>query len=126
MYLDVDVMLALVKEKDFHKEYAKKICFIKEDKYTSVITLLELEIVIKREISDLLSMELMDIIFKILPEIKIVNCDKEIFENSLLLRKKFGMGIFDSIHASTALKFDKRIASTDNIYKKIKGLTIIA
>ena len=29
-------------------------------------------------------------------------------------------GIFDSLHAATALQGDKRIASTDAVYKKIK------
>jgi len=30
MYLDVDILLALIKEKDFHREYAKKIISLKK------------------------------------------------------------------------------------------------
>ena len=91
MYLDVDILLALIKEKDFHREYAKKIISLKEDKYTSVISLIELEIVIKREVSDILSMELDKVLIKILPELRIVDCDNEIFNKSLDLRKKFNL-----------------------------------
>lgn len=125
MYLDVDVLLALIKERDFHKEYALKVCSLLEEKYTSVISLVELEIVIKREMSDLMSMEISKIIEKILPDLKLVACDKKIFEKSLELRKKFGLGIFDSLHAATALQGDKRIASTDRVYKRINELKII-
>ncbi|HIH25455.1 PIN domain-containing protein [Candidatus Woesearchaeota archaeon] len=125
MYLDVDILLALIKEKDFHREYAKKIISLKEDKYTSVISLIELEIVIKREVSDILSMELDKVLIKILPELRIVDCDNEIFNKSLDLRKKFNLGIFDSIHAATSLKFDKRIASTDHMFEKVKGLVVV-
>lgn len=126
MYLDVDVLLALIKEKDFNKIYANKINSIKEEKYTSVMSLVELEIVIKREISNILSMEIDMLILKIIPDLKIVDCNKKIFEDSLKLRIKYGMGIFDSIHAATSLNFDKRIASTDNVYSKIKNLTVIS
>lgn len=125
MYLDVDVLLALIKERDFHKEYALKVCSLQEEKYTSIISLVELEIVIKREMSDIMSMEILKIMEKLLPEVKILACDKKIFEKSLELRKRFGLGIFDSLHAATALQYDKRIASTDNVYKRIKELKII-
>lgn len=125
MYLDVDVLLALIKERDFHKDYALKVYSLQEEKYTSVISLVELEIVIKREMSDILSMEVSKIIAKLFPEVKIVACDKKIFEKSLELRKELRLGIFDSLHAATALQGDKRIASTDAVYKRIKELKII-
>jgi len=41
------------------------------------------------------------------------------------LRKKHDFGVFDSIHAATALLFDKRIATTDNVFERVPGLKII-
>lgn len=125
MYLDVDILLALIKEKDFHKSHAEEICSLEEEKYTSVISLLELEIVIKREISNEMSLQVSDLVSKAVPNIKIKECNKHIFEASINLRKTLGLGIFDSIHAATALEFDKRMASTDNVYKRIKNLTVL-
>ena len=125
MYLDVDVLLALIKERDFHKPYAERILAFNEDKYTSVISLLELEIVIKREMSDILSMDILSHTLKIIPSLKIISCDQKIFDQSLALRRNYSLGIFDSVHAATALACDKRIASTDNAYKRIHSLTLV-
>ena len=125
MYLDVDILMALVKEKDFHKGYAEYICSLPKEKYTSVISLVELEIVIKREINNEMSLIILQLLHKIIPTLKIVPCTEKIFERSLEIRRKDGLGIFDAIHAATALEHDKEIASTDHIYKKVKGLTIV-
>lgn len=122
MYLDVDLIYALIKKGDRHFELAKETVSRKEEIYTSIVSFVELEILIKREISNELSMNLQGIVKEKIPRLKIRGLDLKIFELSLQLRRKFGLGIFDSIHAATALTHDKRIASTDRIYERIKGL----
>lgn len=126
MYVDLDLIYAKIKKDDRLREISKKILSSKESKYTSVVTLLELEIVLKREISDFLSKETGGLFKENFPKIKIVNIDNKIFEQSLQLRKRYDLGIFDSIHAATALLNDKRIATTDQIFERIPGLKIIS
>ncbi len=122
MYLDADILFALIKPSDRHQAFAEEVLTKKERLYTSFTTLLELEIVVKREISDDLSMNIMEALQRKVPELEIVSNDTKTFTDSLTLRKKYGVGIFDAIHAATALHHDKRIASTDHIYNRIKGL----
>lgn len=125
MYLDVDILMALIKERDFHKGYAEYVCSLPGEKYTSAISLVELEIVIKREINNEMSMNVLEILLRVLPKLRIIPCDKNIFQKSLVLRREYGLGIFDSLHAATALQNDKKIASTDHMYKKVKELIVV-
>jgi predicted nucleic acid-binding protein len=125
MYLDSDIIFALLKLSDRHQSFATQIAETKEELYTSTITLTELAIVVKREMSDDLSMNLMEAISRKFPKLKIVSTDAKSFNESMELRKKYGMGIFDSLHAAIALNHDKRIASTDHVYDRIKILNRI-
>ena len=51
MYVDTDIFYAKIRSGDRHAEFAGKI-LSKKGLYTSSITLLELEILVKRELSD--------------------------------------------------------------------------
>jgi len=126
MYLDADLIYALIKKKDRHEELAEKILSEEGKFYTSIVTLLELEIIVKRELSDELSMEILGLVKKKIPALTIKALDSNIMQSSLNLRKKYGLGIFDSIHAATALANDKKIASTDRIYDRIPSLKRIS
>lgn len=122
MYVDTDILYALLKPNDCHLEFAKKILSANENPYTSVITFVELEIVVKREISDFLSQNILDATIGKAPALKIVELNQKILKKSLELRKKFGLGIYDSIHAATAITKDKKIASADHVFDRIKEL----
>lgn len=122
MYLDVDLVYAFIKKGDRHFELAKEIIGRKGNFYTSVVSLIELEILIKREISNELSMNVWKAVKEKIPKLKVKEINLKIFESSLELRGKHGLGVFDSIHAATALAYDKRIASTDRVYDRINGL----
>ncbi len=126
MYIDTDILYALLKPNGRHLEFAKKILDSNEIAYTSVITLVELEIVVKREISDFLSQNILEAVMEKAPMLKIVELNQKIFKKSLELRQKFGLGIYDSLHAATAIAKDKKIASTDHIFDRIKELKRIA
>jgi len=41
------------------------------------------------------------------------------------LRRKYNISYFDSLHAATAIEYDKVIISTDRIYKEIKEIKYI-
>ncbi|MEW6295052.1 MAG: PIN domain-containing protein [Candidatus Diapherotrites archaeon] len=126
MYIDADLIYAIIKKRDRHEELAEKILSAEEKFYTSIVTMLELEIIVKRELSDELSMAILGLVKKKIPKLVIKEFDAKIMESSLNLRKKYCLGIFDSIHAATALANDKRIASTDRIYNRIPSLTRIS
>ncbi len=122
MYIDSDLIFALLKPSDRHAFFAGGIISSKEPLYTSIVTLLELEIVVKRELSDYLSQHVLDLVYEKIPSLKILPLSKTNFSKSLELRIKFSLGVFDSIHAAVALSKDKKIVSTDHIFDKIPGL----
>ncbi len=122
MYLDVDVLYALLKEKDFHREYAERIASSKGGKVTSSVSLLELEIVVKRELGDEKSLEIDEWARKIVPGISILAFTEKQFKKSLELRKKFGLGIFDSVHAAVCLEKGGQMASTDRAFDRVPGI----
>lgn len=122
MYVDTDILYALLKPNDRHLEFAKKILASNEAPCTSAITLVELEIVVKRELSDFLSQNILDAVLEVAPSLKILELNQKILKKSLELRQKFGIGVYDSIHAATAIAKGKKIASTDHIFDRIKEL----
>ena len=122
MYLDTDVLYALIKEKDFNKEYAEKAVAEKGPKYTSTITLVELEIVIKRELGDGLSLSTAALVEKAVPKIRLLDFTARQFEKSLLLREKHGLGIFDAFHAAVCLDKKLEMAPTDAAYGRVPGI----
>ena len=122
MYADTDVIYALIRPGDRHREYAERMLNIREKIYTSAITIVELEIVIKREISDELSKTAVNLAKIKIPTLKILPLGEKTLKSAEQLRKRYGLGIFDSIHAAAALEADGRIASTDEIYDRISGL----
>jgi len=125
MYVDLDMIFAQIKKDDRLKETSDLLLKSEEKQYTSALTLVELEIVLKREVSDFLSKETAGLFREKFPRILIVGFDKKILEKSLELRQKYDLGIFDSVHAATALRYDKRIASTDAVFERVLGLKII-
>lgn len=125
MYLDVDVLYALLKDRDYHKEYAQKVVSEKEVKVTSSVSLLELEIVVKRELGDAHSLNLTRWVERLVPGLKIIAFSHNQFEKSLELRAKHGLGIFDAVHAAVCLERGGRMASTDKAYARIPGIRIV-
>ncbi|PIN85295.1 MAG: hypothetical protein COV47_02905 [Candidatus Diapherotrites archaeon CG11_big_fil_rev_8_21_14_0_20_37_9] len=122
MYLDTDIFYAKLKPNDRHAKTAEKMLSGKSRQATSIITLLELELLFKREISDELSRHTMEIFTKNFPETKIREFNAKIFMKSLELRQEFDLGIFDSIHAATAIIHNETMVSTDKAYKRVRGL----
>ena len=126
MYVDSDIIYALLRPEDRLRELARRI--IQRDKkiYTSIITVLELQLVAKREISEIYSQKMLEEIKAILPDLVFKEYTQDTINKSSFLRKKYGLGIFDSIHAATSFMNDKLIAYTDHIYDRINGLERVA
>ncbi len=94
-------------------------------KCTSSITLLELELVLKRELGESFGLQAETLARAAIPEIEVVDFTLEQFQKSLELREKYGFGIFDSIHAAVALEKHAQMASTDKAYDKLPQLNRI-
>ena len=117
MYLDTDILYATIDTNDPHAKVAQKIINMKEEKYSSIATLIELEFVIRRELSDDASKNVLEPLRDL--NLKFKEIDLKTFELSLDIRRDYDLTIMDSLHAACALLNDKRIASTDGAYDRI-------
>jgi predicted nucleic acid-binding protein len=120
MYVEADLLYSYLKKTDWLKKEAKKIVGnFKLD--TSVITVIELEIVSKRDFEDAFA----DSILKRLKEIenlKFYPLNMKILEKAVEYRKKHKLNIFDALHAASAFSLKKDIVSTDRIYDLLEDI----
>ena len=118
MYIDADVIYAHIKSTDWLKLYADKIISLK-NLQTSIISITELEIVSKRDFQDDFYNNVLEKIKKI-KNLTIINLDIPILEKAIELRKKYNLGIFDSIHIATAIILkEKVIISSDSAFDNL-------
>ena len=115
MYLDTDVLLALLKEKDWLKQFVtpEKV----RDCCTSVLNVLEAKMVLLREegTADKLISKLKSLKITLLP------IDEAMLEKSEdLLSTHEHLGIFDSMHAATCFVKNEKMFSTDHIYDELE------
>ena len=116
MYLDTDIALALAKEEDWLKEHVVKLNL--EHAKTSVLTIIEARLVLNREYSREKALQVLDKIKKL--KIGLISLDEEIIAKSQELIEKYNkIGIFDSIHAATAIVNSEELISTDSIFGEI-------
>ena len=115
--VDVDDLYAYMDSSDWLHSYAVK--FFKKAKNcelkTSAVAVLELAVVVKRELPDKL--------FEILNTLKDLNIEilpvnEKITKTAFEFIKR-GFGIFDAFHASTAKYYNLIIVSTDHKYKDV-------
>ncbi len=122
MYLDTDIILALIKKDDWLKKYIK-LSFIEKPK-TSVLTIIESRIVLEREYSKEESLRVLARINEL--KIQIIPLGEKTIAKSIELTKKYPkLGIFDSIHAACSIIVKDKIISTDSIYSEINEVNHI-
>jgi predicted nucleic acid-binding protein len=118
-YLDTDIILALIKDDDWLKNYVsisnlRPAC-------TSVFTIVEARIVLEREYSKEKALEALDKIKEL--KISLIEFDEKILKKSQeLLTDYTNLNNFDAIHVSFALVNDLVIIGTDKVFAKISGL----
>jgi len=119
MYLDTDIILALIKKEDWLKEHVRLSHFMPAK--TSVIAVIEARIVLLREYSREKALETLSKIKKL--KIEIVPLNVKILEQSQILLEKYSrLGIFDSIHIATAIVYGEKLVSTDKVFYEIEEL----
>ena len=122
--IDSDMILAYIKKDDRHQESAEKLFgkIIAGDLevYISSSMFVEIAFVLKRNDQLDLLADVYKLIYK-MPNISIIPISENIIETAHKHMMK-DIGILDSIQAATALRYDKKIISTDHIFDKIKGL----
>jgi predicted nucleic acid-binding protein len=119
MYLDTDIILALIKDEDWLKPHInlKRI----KNPTTSVFAIIEAEIVLLREYGK-------EHVFPILnniksKKVKIISLDEKILKKALEMLKKYErLNIFDSVHAAYSIIKNDKIISTDNIFDEIEEI----
>ena len=122
--IDSDMILAYIKKDDRHQESAEKlfgkIIAGELEVYISSSMFVEIAFVLKRIDQLGLLSDVYKLIYK-MPNISIIPISENIIETAYKHMMK-DIGILDSIQAATALRYDKKIISTDHIFDKIKGL----
>src|SRR3989344_4187101 len=119
MYLDSDIILALIKETDWLKEY---IVFEKlKPARTSVFVIIECQLILERDYSRKDALAFLSKVNEL--GIEIIPVDKKLVDNSQELREKYSnLNIFDSIHGACAIIHNEVLISTDKLFSKIKEL----
>lgn len=119
MFLDTDILLALVKEKDWLKSFVdlKKMSNPK----TSVLNILEAQLVLMKELG---REESLNLLFKIKEKkIQIVALPVEVSDKATELLKSYPkLNLFDAMHAALCLLKNEQICGTDGIFAEISGL----
>ena len=118
MYLDTDIVLALIKKDDWLKPFVnlKKI----SNPVISAAVLIELELVINREYGK-------DKVEGLIKEVKNLKIKSEPISSDVIyksaeLMKKYNMTTFDAIHASYCILNKEKILSSDTIFDSIKDI----
>jgi predicted nucleic acid-binding protein len=116
MYLDTDVVLALIKDDDWLKSEVDRSAFVSPK--TSAVTVVEIQLVYfdERTHEKLASFrqEVSEEVEEILP------LDTEVLkESSGLLGEYDRLNIFDSLHLAHASVLNEPIISTDTLYPEI-------
>ena len=115
--IDADVIYAFLDPSDWLHEPARRVMKVVErggvDAYVTPITVLELAVVVKRDISE-------DAMLKLYEELKslglkFLQVDEDTVREAFNYMK-MGMGIFDAFHAATAKTHKLTIISTDHKY----------
>ena len=120
MYVESDILYAYLKPRDWLKEYAERI--IKRFKLiTSVITIIEIEVVAKRDFGDDFANSVLRNL-ETLNNLEFVPLKLDAIKKAIDYRKKFGLNIFDSLHAASAFILHKDIVSSDRIFDLIKEI----
>jgi len=117
MYLDTDVVLALVKEEDWLESEFDADQLVNPK--TSVITLVEIQLVY----FDSRSKEFLSSVAEMVRDqnIRVLDFEEDVFERSSELIEKYEkLNVFDSIHLAQAEKLGEPIISTDTLYPEIE------
>ncbi len=123
MYLDTDIVLSQIKERDWLKDVVRrKLSRIEEELKTSAITIVECQIVLLREEGRGEAIKVIDRINSL--GLQILPLTREVLEKSTELLSKYPkLNIFDSIHLAHAILENERILSTDHLFDEIEGVT---
>ena len=117
MYLDTDIILALIKDDDWLKQY------VDIDKLhpakTSTFTILEARIVLQREYSREIALDVLSNVRSL--KIDILEIDEKIISKSQELIERYSkLNMFDAVHAACAIVNNEILVGTDNVFNSIE------
>jgi predicted nucleic acid-binding protein len=120
MYVEADILYSYLKPTDWLKEYSEEI-LTKLKVKTSMITIVEIEIVAKRDFDEEFANSVLEKLQKI-KNLEFTQLKLDILKKAVVYRKKHGLNIFDAIHAATAFNLKEKIITTDRVYDLIEEL----
>ncbi|MEM3087137.1 MAG: type II toxin-antitoxin system VapC family toxin [Halobacteria archaeon] len=123
--LDIDVLYAHLKPSDWLKSAAGGVVSRVENgemaAYTSAISVVELELVSRRDFDRRFSQQVLGRL-RAIRGLELRDLTEAVLETAASVRSRADLGIFDAIHAATALKGDRAIVSTDAAFDRVVGL----
>lgn len=109
IYADIDLFLAVMKDKDWLKDNAKKILKRYEGEITtSIVTFIELALLAKRYN--------LDVVKIFTSVISICSIDDDKLLKAAIYMKDYNLNVFDSFHAAYC---NGKIISSDSIYERV-------
>lgn len=119
MYLDTDIILALVKEEDWLKPHVHMLELTSAK--TSVFAVIEARLVMEREYGRREALAVFSLLQKL--PIKLLPFDENVLAKSQELMQQYPrLNIFDAVHVAFALLHDEVLLSTDTLFATISGL----
>ena len=125
--VETDLLFAFLNQDDSYHETAKNLFNKIREGYNvqiSTLSLVELELLYKtNQIEDMLLHHLA--ILTTLPNLEYLALTSEVVLTATALRQDHNISFFDSHYAATAIKNDRKMISTDQVYKRIPGIIVI-
>jgi predicted nucleic acid-binding protein len=123
--LDIDVLYAHLKPHDWLKEGATRVLTrVREGglrAYASAHAIVELEIIGRRDFGPEFANQVLQRVGRI-EQLRLIAVDRVVLRRAMQLRRRHELGIFDGLHAATALLQDRQIISTDVSFDRVPRL----
>ncbi len=126
MYLDTDILIALLFPDDHLHDFALEVLHHDERPYTSSLALVEIGFVFEKRMKGLPSARVLDELRTLIPHLEVLPLAEPVVSQGFALRETYGLTLFDSIHVATCLSRDAHIASSDRAFQRVQGLVVYA
>ena len=122
--IETDLIVALASEADRHHDEAKRLLEMLASARLSPYSLVELDLLVSSRSLVVKVPDFYEALESVLAYygISVLAPSPSHFARAWILRREYGLGFFDSLHAAAALESGEILVSFDRTYSKVRGL----